>query len=70
MGPAVIGVLAVSLARLTPTAVPDPLALAILIATVVASLAWRVGAFKLLGGGAALGVLRTQLPLTILTRHF
>ena len=70
MGPAVIGVLAVSLVRLSPAAVPDPLALAILIGTVVAALAFRVGAFRLMLGGALVGVLRSQLPLSALTRHF
>ena len=63
MGPAVIGVLAVSLARLTPAAIPDPLALLILIATIATALALRLGPFKLMGGGAAVGVLRGQLPL-------
>ena len=63
MGPAVIGVLAVSLIRLSPAAIPDPFALAILIATIVGALALRIGAFKLMFGGAVLGVLRDQLPL-------
>ena len=70
MGPAVIGVLAVSLVRLAPAALPDPFAAAILIGTVVAMMAFRVGAFKIMIGGAVLGVLRSQLPLTVLTRHF
>src|SRR5262249_11997644 len=35
MGPAVIGVLAVSLVRLAPAAMPDPFALAVLSATIV-----------------------------------
>jgi chromate transporter len=70
MGPAVIGVLAVSLARLSPAAVPDPLALAILVGTIGAAFALRMGAFKLMFGGAVVGVLRNQLPLGALTRHF
>jgi chromate transporter len=70
MGPAVIGVLAVSLVRLSPAAVPDPLAVALLIGTVVAAMAFRVGVFKLMIGGAVLGVLRARLPLTALTRPF
>jgi len=70
MGPAVIGVLAVSLVRLSPAAVPDPWALVILIGTVAAALALRIGAFKLMFGGAATGVLRSQLPLGALTRPF
>jgi chromate transporter len=70
MGPAVIGVLAVSLVRLAPAAIPDPLALAILIGTVVAAMALRVGAFKVMFGGAVVGVVKDQLPLGALTRHF
>src|SRR3989449_2582452 len=70
MGPAVIGVLVVSLVRLSPAAVPDPLALVILVGTVVAAMALRVGAFKLLMGGAVLRILRSQLPVTALTRPF
>jgi len=70
MSPAVIGVLAVSLVRLSPAAVPDPLALLILIGTIAASLAFRTGAFKLMLGGAVLGVVRSWLPLSVLTRPF
>ena len=70
MSPAVIGVLAVSLVRLSPAAVPDPLALSILIGTIAATLAFRVGAFKPMMGGAVLGVVRSQLPLSVLTRPF
>ena len=70
MAPAVIGVLAVSLIRLSPAAVPDPFALLILIGTIAATLALRGGAFKVMIGGAVLGVLRSQLPVSLLTRHF
>ena len=70
MAPAVIGVLAASLVRLSPAAVPDPIGLLILVATIAATLALRVGAFKLMIGGAALGVLRSRFPLTVLTRPF
>src|SRR5438477_9905765 len=45
MAPAVIGVLAVSLIRLSPAAVPDPWALAILVGTIVAILVFRVGTY-------------------------
>src|SRR5204863_4074375 len=48
MAPAVIGVLAVSLIRLAPAAIPDPFTIAILIGTLVAALTFRVGAFKLM----------------------
>jgi len=70
MAPAVIGVLAVSLIRLAPAAIPDPLTFAILIGTIVAAMALRIGAFKLMFGGAVVGVLRSQLPLGVLSRHF
>ena len=70
MSPAVIGVLAVSLVRLSPAAIPDPSALAILIVTVIAAMAFHIGAFKLMLGGAIAGLLRNQLPLGALTRHF
>jgi chromate transporter len=70
MSPAVIGVLAVSLVRLSPAAIPDPLALLILIGTIAASLAYRLGAFKLMLGGAVVGVVRSWLPLSVLTRPF
>ncbi len=61
IGPAVIGVLAVSLFQMTPHALPDPLAIGIFGATVAAMLAWRVGAIKLMVLGALLGVLRDRL---------
>src|SRR5499427_6684962 len=70
MSPAVIGVLAVSLARLSPAAIPDPLALLILIATIAVTLAYQAGAFKLMLGGAVVGVVRGWLPLSVLTRPF
>ena len=70
MSPAVIGVLAVSLVRLSPAAVADPLALLILIGTLAAALAHRIGAFKLMLGGAVAGVVRGWLPLSALTRPF
>jgi chromate transporter len=62
MAPAVIGVLAVSLIRLAPAALPDTFAVAILAATLLALMALRAGVYKLMIGGAALGVLRSYLP--------
>jgi hypothetical protein len=56
--------------RALSAAVPDPFALLILIGTIAATLALRVGAFKVMIGGAVLGVLRSQLPVSLLTRHF
>ena len=70
MSPAVIGVLIVSLVRISPAAIPDPFALLILVATLAVTLALRMGALKLMAGGAILGLIRSQLPLTILTRQF
>src|SRR5262249_37959175 len=57
MGPAVIGVLAVSLIRLAPAALPDLFAVIILIATLVAVFTLRVSAFKAMIAGAVLGLL-------------
>jgi hypothetical protein len=54
-------VLAVSLLRIAPHALPDPFAIVILLGTLVALLAWRIGAFKLMLAGAGLGVLRSRL---------
>lgn len=61
MGPAVIGVLAVSLVRIAPHALPDPFACVMLIATVAALLVWRLGAFRLIVAGSLVGMLRARL---------
>ena len=61
MGPAVIGILAVSLLRLAPHALPDPFAGVVLIATVAALLLWQLGTVKLMLAGSLLGVLRSRL---------
>jgi chromate transporter len=61
ISPAVIGVLAVSLFQLAPHALPDPFAIAVLVATVIALLLWRVGTVKLMIAGSVLGVLRSRL---------
>jgi len=62
MASAVIGVLAVSLVRLVPAALPDPFAVAILAATLLALTMTKLGVFKLMMAGAALGILRGRLP--------
>ena len=62
MAPAVIGVLAVSLVRLAPVAIPDAIAATVLAATLLALMAFRIAAFKLMVAGALLGVLRSGLP--------
>jgi chromate transporter len=61
IAPAVIGVLAVSLVRLAPYALPDALAIATLLATVVVLLVWRVAALKIMLLGAVLGIARSRL---------
>jgi len=62
IGPAVIGVLAVSLIRLAPAALPDPFAVVIFAATFIALIVFRTSAFKLMIAGAILGVLKSRLP--------
>jgi chromate transporter len=61
IGPAVIGVLAVSLVRLAPHAAPDPFAIAIMLATAVALSAWRIAVVKLVLAGSLVGILRSHL---------
>jgi chromate transporter len=61
VGPAVMGILAVSLVRMAPHALPDPFAIAILMGTLMALLAWHIGVIKLMLAGAVLGVLRSRL---------
>jgi chromate transporter len=61
IGPAVIGILAVSLLRLAPHALPDPFAVVLFLGTLVALLGPRISAFKLILAGGALGVLRQRL---------
>ena len=63
MGSAVLGVLTVSLIRLAPAALPDPFAIMILAATLVTLVVFKTGVFKLMIAGAALGVLRSYLPV-------
>jgi chromate transporter len=61
IGPAVIGVLAVSLLQMAPHALPDPIAGGLFVGTVAAMLAWKVGAIRLLALGAVVGVVRERL---------
>ena len=61
IGPAVIGVLAVSLLQMAPYALPDPIAAGLFVGTVAAILAWKVGAIKLMALGALLGIVRERL---------
>jgi chromate transporter len=61
VGPAVIGAIAASLAALFPHAAPDPFAMALLVATVVAIFLWRVRPLPLMVAGGAVGVARRAL---------
>ena len=61
IAPAVIGVLAVSLVRLAPHAVPDLFAAATLVATIVVLMLWRVATIKVIFLGAIVGILRGRL---------
>jgi chromate transporter len=61
IAPAVIGILAVSLVRLAPYALPDLFAIAALVATVVVLLVWRVATLRVMLLGAVLGIARSRL---------
>ena len=61
ISPAVIGVLAVSLVHMAPHALPDPCAVAMLLATVLVLGVWRLGVVKLMLAGAVTGALRSRL---------
>lgn len=61
IGPAVIGVLAVSLMQMAPHAMPDPISAGLFVATIAVMLVWQVGAIKLMVLGALLGVARDRL---------
>src|SRR5437867_697063 len=61
IAPAVIGILAVSLVRLAPYALPDLFAIATLVATVVVLMVWRVATLKIMLLGAVLGIARSRL---------
>jgi len=60
IGPAVMAILAVKLVQMAPHALPDRFAIVILIATVIALLAYRIGAVKLMIAGSVFGVLRSR----------
>src|SRR5207249_161069 len=61
IAPAVIGILAVSLVRLAPYALPDLFAIATLVATVVVLMLWREATLKIMLLGAVLGIARSRL---------
>src|SRR2546426_4341899 len=58
MGPAVIGVLAVSLVPLAPPALGDSFAVALLVATLIALSGGRIGAVQVVIPGPVLGGVR------------
>jgi chromate transporter len=59
--PGVIGVMAVVLVRMTPHAAPDAPAIAALVVTTVALVAWRFAPLKTMAGGALFGILRDRM---------
>jgi chromate transporter len=61
IGPAVSGLFAVALGRMAPHALPDPVAVAMLLGTLIAVLGWRLGTIPLLMAGAGVGVIRGRL---------
>jgi len=61
IGPAVIGVLAVSLARLLPHAAPDRLTAVVLVLTVTALAVWRLAPLKVMLAGAVVGAVRSRV---------
>jgi chromate transporter len=63
VGPAVIGAIAASMAAILPHAAPDPFAIALLLATVVAILLWRVRPLPLMVTGGVVGVARRAVRL-------
>jgi chromate transporter len=60
MGPAVVGILAMSLFRLAPHALPDLFAVAILIVSLVGLIVYRWGPVRLMIAGSSLGALRAH----------
>ena len=63
IGPAVIGALAVALVQMTPHAVPDPFAVVLLCASLVALLPGRLSPFYLMLTGALCGMVRSHLGM-------
>ncbi len=61
IGPGVIGVMSIALARMAPHAAPDPLAVLVLVVTVTVLLVWRLAPVKAMLGGALLGIVRHRL---------
>jgi len=60
IGPAVIGILVVKLGQMAPHAVPDFMAVAILIVTVITLVASQIGPVKMMIASSVFGVLRSR----------
>jgi chromate transporter len=56
ISPAVIGMTAVAVLRMLPSAIPDPLTGALAVGTVVAMGLWHLSPLPLMTGGAAIGL--------------
>jgi len=61
----VIGVLTITLTRLAPHAIVDPFSGAIFVGAATALLFWRVPPLPMIGGGAALGIVRRRLVASL-----
>jgi chromate transporter len=61
VGPAVMGILVVKLGQMAPHALPDFVAVAILIATVITLVMSSMGPVKIMIAGSIFGVLRSRL---------
>ena len=61
IAPGVIGVMAVALARMAPPAVPDPLAVFVLLGTVTVLLLWPLAPVKAIAAGAVVGIVRNRI---------
>ena len=59
--PGVIGVMAIALVRMAPHAAPDPLAVAVLAATIITLVGWRITPLKAMLGGSVFGMLRDRV---------
>jgi len=61
----VIGVLTITLTRLAPHAIVDPFSGAIFVGAATALLFWRVPPLPMIGGGAALGIVRRRVVASL-----
>jgi len=73
IGPAVIGILVVKLAQMAPYALPDFMAIAILIVTVITLMTSQIGPVKMMIASSVFGVLRSRffsLPGNLIASRF